>query len=78
MKSSKPIPGRYLGYREADLARAYAQALRRALPKRCRLWVGGQGFAFLQTVPVAGVKLLRDTAQAVKAWQKLTADQSVR
>ena len=61
-----------------DLARAYAQALRRALPKRCRLWVGGQGFAFLQTVPVAGVKLLRDTAQAVKAWQKLTADQSVR
>ena len=57
-----------------DLARAYAQALRRTLPKRCRLWVGGQGFAALQTVPIAGVKLFLDTAQAVKAWQQLNAD----
>ncbi len=57
-----------------DLARAYAQALRRALPRRCRIWVGGQGFAALQTEPLAGVKVFDGTAPAVKAWQQMTAD----
>ena len=57
-----------------DLARAYAQALRHLLPKRCRLWVGGQGFASLHDLPLAGVKLFHDTAQAVKAWQRMIAD----
>ena len=57
-----------------DLARAYAQALRHALPRRCRIWVGGQGFASLQGEPLAGVKLFDGTAAAVKVWQRMMAD----
>ena len=56
-----------------DLARAYAQALRHGLPKRCRLWAGGQGFSSLQTVPIVGVKLFRDTIHAVQTWQRMIA-----
>ncbi len=57
----------------AELGRSYVLALRRALPRGCRLWVGGQGFASLQDSPVVGVRLFHGTAQAVKAWQKSTA-----
>ena len=53
------------------LARSYVLALRRALPRRCKVWVGGGGFAAFGTAPVAGVKLFQDSAQAVRAWQKM-------
>jgi DNA-binding transcriptional MerR regulator len=55
-----------------ELARSYALALRRALPKACKIWVGGQGFASLNDAPVAGVKVFQNTAQAVQAWGKIT------
>ena len=55
-----------------DIARPYLVALRRAVPRRCAIWAGGQGFAFLQASPVAGVKAFDNTAGAVKAWQKIT------
>jgi methanogenic corrinoid protein MtbC1/DNA-binding transcriptional MerR regulator len=55
-----------------EQARAYAQALRRALPKGCKIWVGGEGFASLNGAPVAGVTVFQSTAAAVQAWQKMT------
>ena len=55
-----------------ELARSYALALRRSLPKGCKIWVGGQGFASLNDAPVAGVKVFQSTALAVQAWNKLT------
>ena len=55
-----------------DAARSYLVALRSAVPRRCRIWVGGQGFAFLQASPLAGVKVFDNTEGAVKAWQKIT------
>ncbi len=56
-----------------ELASSYILALRRALPKSCQIWVGGQGFAQLEAAPIAGVKVFHATAQAVKAWQEMTA-----
>ncbi len=55
-----------------ELARSYVMALRRALPRRCRIWVGGRGFLSLKASPVAGVKVFQTTAQAVQAWKKMT------
>ena len=55
-----------------ELARSYVMALRRALPRRCRIWVGGRGFLSLKASPVAGVKVFQTTAQAVHAWKKMT------
>ncbi len=55
-----------------DIARPYLVALRRAVPRRCAIWAGGQGFAFLQASPVAGVKAFDSTEGAIRAWQKIT------
>jgi len=55
-----------------ELARSYVMALRLALPRRCRIWVGGQGFLSLKASPVAGVKVFQSTTQAVQAWRKMT------
>ena len=55
-----------------DVARLYLTALRRAVPRRCAIWAGGQGFAFLQASPVAGVKVFDSTEGAIRAWQKIT------
>ena len=54
-----------------DVARLYLTALRRAVPRRCAILAGGQGFAFLHASPVAGVKAFHGTEDAVKAWQKI-------
>jgi len=55
-----------------DIARPYLVALRHAVPKRCKIWAGGQGFAFLQASPVAGVKVFDSTEGAIGAWQKIS------
>ncbi len=56
----------------ADIAHAYLLELRHALPKRCRVWVGGEGFSWLDAAPVAGVRLFQSTSEAVQVWQKMT------
>ena len=55
-----------------SVAGAYLLELRRALPKGCAIWVGGEGYAWVRTSPLAGVKSFQSTSQAVKAWQKMT------
>ena len=55
-----------------DIARPYLVALRHAVPKRCKIWAGGQGFAFLQASPVTGVKVFDNTEGAISAWQKIS------
>ena len=57
-----------------DIARPYLVALRRAVPRRCKIWAGGQGFAFLQASPVAGVKVFDSTEGAIRAWQKISTN----
>jgi DNA-binding transcriptional MerR regulator/methylmalonyl-CoA mutase cobalamin-binding subunit len=54
-----------------DAASSYLAALRRSVPRRCKIWAGGQGFEFLQASPVVGVTVFDNTAGAVKAWQKI-------
>ena len=56
---------------QPEQARAYVKALRHALPKSCRIWAGGQGFASLSATPIVGVKYFSETHQAVNAWKKL-------
>ena len=55
-----------------DVAATYLMALRHALPKGCRIWAGGEGYAWLSASPVAGVKSFQSIPQAVKAWQTMT------
>ena len=57
-----------------DIARPYLVALRHVVPKRCKIWAGGQGFAFLQASPVAGVKVFDSTEGAIRAWQKISTN----
>ena len=57
-----------------DIARPYLVALRHAVPKRCKIWAGGQGFAFLQASPLAGVKVFDSTDGAIRAWQKISTN----
>lgn len=57
-----------------DIARPYLVALRRAVPRRCKIWAGGQGFSFLQASPVAGVKVFDSTEGAIRAWQKISTN----
>jgi len=64
-----PIAGRR---NRAERSFGYLTALRRAVPRRCAIWAGGQGFAFLQASPVAGVKVFDSTEGAIRAWQKIT------
>ena len=54
------------------VAGAYLLELRRALPKACAIWVGGEGYVWLRATRVAGVKSFRSVSQAVKVWQKMT------
>ena len=56
-----------------ELARSYVTALRGALPRRCRIWVGGQGFSWLKLSPISGVKVFQSTGEAVQAWKKMTS-----
>jgi DNA-binding transcriptional MerR regulator/methylmalonyl-CoA mutase cobalamin-binding subunit len=49
----------------------YLQALRRALPEACQLWVGGQGCAALSSDRLLGCDVFTHARSAVLRWREL-------
>ena len=58
---------------DGQLAMAYLQTLRRALPAGCALWLGGQGCVALSNELRQDCEVFVDTPSAVLRWQQMVS-----